>query len=506
MEQRKLFIVDVVLVILGLVLIVIGGALIPFFEQKIKTTVEKNVKLVNNTDAFNNWKEPEAPIYLTHYFFNVTNPDEVIYNNSKPRLQEIGPFTYREYRNKTDIDITEGGDKIRYKEHKYYVFEEDQSTKHNESTVICTINIPVLTVATQVRFSNIFLQIGLREFFKFMGEHLFQCHSVKELLWGYTPEFIEKLDEFFKRWDIPLQFNFTFGIYSGPTGNGTDDGELEIFTGVKDIKNLGLVDEWKGNSSLPYWHGSCNEINGSDGTLWHPFVEKSETLYIFNIDLCRSLYITYSSASAISSSNIDTYRFTTPPAVMADPRTHEENRCFCSPYDHNGTFCLGAGVLNVSSCKQDAPIMMSEPHFLEAPEYQKEVIGLKPDPKKHRTILDVEPTTGIVLNAAKRIQVNLYVTKLYALADTDKFTDGLVFPVLWLDEHATIPDDVAAKFYHQVILPIKVAHGITYGLLGLGGFVVLCALVLLIVICVRRHKNQETTKASDDDDEPLLNG
>lgn len=50
---------------------------------------------MENSDAYKAWKDPQAPIYMAHYFFNVTNPDEVIYNNSKPHLQEIGPFTYK---------------------------------------------------------------------------------------------------------------------------------------------------------------------------------------------------------------------------------------------------------------------------------------------------------------------------------------------------------------------------------------------------------------------------
>jgi len=42
----------------------------------------------------------------------------------------------------------------------------------------------------------------------------------------------------------------------------------------------------------------------------------------------------------------------------------------------------------------DAPIIMSEPHFLEAPEFKDEMDGLKPDPEKHRTLIDVEPVSG----------------------------------------------------------------------------------------------------------------
>jgi len=66
-----------------------------------------------------------------------------------------------------------------------------------------------------MRFSINFFQFLIREFFKTSGETLFQCHTVKELLWGYTPEFVAKLDAFFKAWHIPIHINFTFGIYSG---------------------------------------------------------------------------------------------------------------------------------------------------------------------------------------------------------------------------------------------------------------------------------------------------
>lgn len=50
--------------------------------------------LKNETDAFEAWKNPPAHIYMQFYFFNVTNPEEVL-NGESPAVVEVGPYTYR---------------------------------------------------------------------------------------------------------------------------------------------------------------------------------------------------------------------------------------------------------------------------------------------------------------------------------------------------------------------------------------------------------------------------
>lgn len=503
MASRKLIIVDIILAVLGVILLVVGLSLFPVFDKKIKESIEKNVRLENSSEGFNTWKEPPAPIYISFYFFNVSNAEDIIKNGSKPILKEFGPFTYREYRKKTDIDFYDNGDKIRYREHKYYTFDRDSSA-HNETFEICTLNIPMLTIATQVRFHWYGVQLLLADMLEWLGESLFQCHSVQELLWGYTPKSVKEVNDFMKRHRINIRINFTFGIYSGPTANGTDTGDIDIYTGVGDIKKLGLVDKWNGNSSLPFWRSYCNKINGSDGTIWHPFVDTSQRMYVFNTDVCRSIYLTYSKSVTTSSSGITTYRFTPPTSVMADPRTCPDNRCFCSPYDANGTFCLRAGVLNVSMCRQDAPIVMSQPHFFEAPDYVHGVIGMHPDAAVHQTILDVEPFTGVTLNASKRIQVNMYVQKLESYKDTKHLNNSIVFPISWVDEHAAIPDDEAKKFYRKVILPMKIADGVKYGLVALGSLLLFCFVVILIVILVKRRRTEKLEVSAEPDERTSL--
>ena len=51
---------------------------------------------------------------------------------------------------------------------------------------------------------------------------------------------------------------------------------------------------WDDETSLDVWADShCNAINGTDASLFHSFIEKNETLYIFTNDICRSIYVQY---------------------------------------------------------------------------------------------------------------------------------------------------------------------------------------------------------------------
>ena len=60
---------------------------------------------------------------------------------------------------------------------------------------------------------------------------------------------------------------------------------------------------------------------------------------------------------------------------------------------------------------QGVPIIMSCPHFLYSEEkFTLDIDGVKPKYEDHATLLYVEPMTGILMKANKRIQFN---TQLY---------------------------------------------------------------------------------------------
>jgi hypothetical protein len=66
-------------------------------------------------------------------------------------------------------------------------------------------------------------------------------------------------------------------------------------------------------------------------------------------------------------------------------------------------------MLNVSSCKFNAPIFVSYPHFYQADPFyanQFESGMFNPDPALHKSQLSLEPVSGIPFDIKIRMQLN----------------------------------------------------------------------------------------------------
>jgi hypothetical protein len=70
--------------------------------------------------------------------------------------------------------------------------------------------------------------------------------------------------------------------------NITKDGPFLVKSGVNDIRMLGRLVEWKGQPNLTMWAGGiCNNIDGTDSTIFRPFWSPKEKIAIFLTDMCR---------------------------------------------------------------------------------------------------------------------------------------------------------------------------------------------------------------------------
>lgn len=54
----------------------------------------QNVRIDPNSIAFSMWKDVPVPFYLSAYFFEVMNPEE-IRQGDKPVVNQRGPYVYR---------------------------------------------------------------------------------------------------------------------------------------------------------------------------------------------------------------------------------------------------------------------------------------------------------------------------------------------------------------------------------------------------------------------------
>lgn len=254
-------------------------------------------------------------------------------------------------------------------------------------------------------------------------------------------------------------------------------------------------------TSLPYWKTPwANEINGTDGSWFPPLYNKnvqSQRLYLYSTQICRSLYAKFESHSSVL--GIPTETFSIPAEVFLNATLNPDNIGF-------GT--EDSGVLNVSACNKGAPIFISLPHLLYAADrYQKAVDGISPDADLHRTVLKVEPHTGLVLSAQKRLQINVFL-------QADPFFDDLqhisevVLPAMWINESTTIDQKSAHDLNSQVLRFFTVVRWVSIVLIAVGA--VLCVLAIVLynkrrtskkpLILINGEVNDSLASHGDDDD------
>ncbi|XP_076020009.1 lysosome membrane protein 2c [Genypterus blacodes] len=464
----------------SLLLLIAGIALVlsGVFTHFLQSRVKKEVVLRNGTEAFEAWRNPPAPIYMQFYFFNLTNPLEVL-DGDRPAVVEIGPYTYREYRPMEEVNFLENGTKVTAVNTKTYIFQRDMS-RGPESDLIRTVNIPAVTVMEQFKNQSFFANL-ISSYMKSLDEGLFTTRTVGELLWGYEDELLKALKA------MKPELDDVFGLFY--KNNGSNDGEYVFFTGKQNYKDFARVDTWNGESSLSWWTSDdCNMINGTNGASFHPVVSKNDLLYMFSSDLCRSLYAEYVEDAEVK--GLPAYRFVPPSKVFANHTENPANAGFCVPAWN----CLGSGVLNVSPCKQGAPIIMSSPHFYQADQqYVKGVFGMKPNKERHQTTIDINPLTGIILQAAKRLQVNVFVEKVSAFSQTGDVR-SVILPVVHLNESVVI-DDASVKKLRVIILEANVVVNIPFMLIAVG---ILLGGVFMLLMCRR------VPEGTSDERQPLL--
>lgn len=480
----------------GTCFLVLGGLSLPFLRQYVHYKVTQEVPLrepppsLNGTTpspnlAYDIWKDIPVPMFVAFRFFHVENPLEIITLGEKPYLTEKGPYVYSEKRHKKDIVFAENGTIVSFNEIQVFKFVPEMSAG-SEDEQLRLLNVPFVTVLNQAKGQSWFKKQALKLAIATTGTKLFEIKPVRQWLWGYNDTLLELL-----KLSQPDMVPFTyFGWFMNK--NNTDPGRLTIKTGVDDVQHEAEIVSWKNQTALDVWPDSyCNAINGTDGSMFHPFVQKNDTLFLFSSDICRSIYVQYERESSVK--GLRALKFVPPAAVFANSSVNPDNGCFCVP---NEDYCLGAGVLNISKCQFGAPVVSSSPHLFQAdPIYRDRLRGLHPSKALHQTFLEIEPLTGMVLNAAKRLQVNAFVDNVPEWSSYfKKFPDKLIFPIVWIEESAKLDDKTASIVRAQVTDQLHLVLAIQVSLFVFGGFLMSVVLLLLIIkIFARRRKGRPST-------------
>jgi len=430
--------------VIGLLLVIFGIII----DHVPSILMKKTMPIVDrpSSKSFPAWSAPSLPIYMNFHFFNVTNVEEVM-KGGKPNVEEVGPYVYREKREKADITFNSDNSEVSYKDKIWYHFEPSMSSG-SEDDLITNYNLPFIGVVSALLEANrtgnakaagaVLLLNGKVRVKKIK---LFDYNTVGELLWGHTSSFFDAVYRN-KRFKDKIKTN-QWGLFYGR--NGTAGDHMTIATGINGLDEIAQVKKYKDNESLDYWYTDyANAINGTDGSMFHPGIDKNEKLYMFSPDLCRSIMAEFKGEEEIH--GVKTYHYGPSKSVFAGPDENPDNVAFCWP-EGKAEDCLGQGLLRVSKCKKEAPLVASSPHLLGADaEKASMVSGLKPDPSKHVTKLNIEPNTGLLLAAKKRIQYNVLVTKIDKQSIFKEIqAEPFILPLFWVEEGIEPTEELAGK-------------------------------------------------------------
>nr|CAI5839718.1 unnamed protein product [Callosobruchus analis] len=329
-------------------------------------------------EIFELWRAPPVELYLRVHLWNVTNRDEYLSGqDDKLKLQEVGPYVYRELMSHENVTFNENG-----------------------------------TLTTV---------------------------PVHPLVW--VPELSEGRSED----DLLILPNIALLMYDF-------DGDFEtVYDGQKlGLKNIGLIEKYRGSTKIPQWESPCGDVTGaSDGTKFPGYIQPNDTLLFFRKSMCRAKSLV--KVNETIANGLKAYVYNFDPEADDNGLLHERNKCFCRRQDK----CMPRGLLDVRGCYYGFPIALSYPHFLDGdlPALTANVTGPKPDAAKHRSYFVIQPDSGLPIE----------------LSRMDK-----------------LPDNLGTRFrLYLNVLPLM-ERSLMYGCFGIGIIFALFA----IFKCVRIRNNK----------------
>jgi lysosome membrane protein 2 len=117
--------------------------------------------------------------------------------------------------------------------------------------------------------------------------------------------------------------------------------------------------------------------------------------------------------------------------------------------------------------------------------------------EKHETFLEVEPMTGLVLNAARRIQINVQVNS-HPDSSAVSTVNSMIMPLLWVEEAASADETSADKFKSVIQNKLVVGRAIMISGMAIGLAIFLVTLAIFIFHVTRRDQSHYVPAKADD--------
>ncbi|XP_057659106.1 scavenger receptor class B member 1-like isoform X1 [Diorhabda carinulata] len=417
------------------------------------------------------WRAPPVELYLKVYLWNITNKEEYMSGlENQLRMEEVGPYVYRELMKHENVTFNDNGTLTAVPKHPL-VWVPEYSQGNLEEDLLVLPNIALLSIADVVSDKSYFTRIGLNLLIRQTESQPLVTMTAREFMFGYYSSILTLGNNFMPTWITFDKLGLIDRMYDF-------DGDYEtVYDGQKfGLNNIGLIEKYRGDTKIPQWDSPCGDISGaSDGTKFQGYIEPNDTLLFFRKSMCRAKKLI--KVNETITSGLKAYIYNFDPEADDNGWDRENNKCFCK----DPTNCKPRGLLDVRGCYYGFPIALSNPHFLDGDKIlSANVIGMNPDPKKHRTFFVIQPDSGLPLQLAVRFQINMHLRNIKTIANCERF-DNIVLPLLWAEISMNkLPDFLETRFRMYLnVLPlvekcfmiIFLAGGVLFFLVSLYKFV-----------------------------------
>lgn len=336
--------------IISIIVLFIGVGLLIGLPFVVHSEINRKMKLSNDTTLYKSWSTCRSGMIVEFYFFNVSNIKEFM-AGEKPILKQIGPYTYEQITCKGLLNNFPQNGTVFYADRNTFKFLPKRSIGL-ESDNVTVINMGYVSIANYVGRYKIIDKLIDWLINLYYHHKLFLQKSVKEMIWGYEDPVLKQISKLISVQD-------KIGLYADK--NDSIGAHFEVNNGVEDTKLVGQIITFNGSRNLSVWNSPlANNINGSDGSLFPPFLENSHTVNVFSADLCRSLEFTARSTDKpVYINSVPTRKYTLSNRTFQSPDVNPDNRGFCLDYPN----CPKSGILDMRSCLKNASIAISLPHF-----------------------------------------------------------------------------------------------------------------------------------------------
>ncbi|KAJ0177539.1 hypothetical protein K1T71_006412 [Dendrolimus kikuchii] len=349
------------------------------------------------------------------YLFNITNADRFKSGeDEKLKLEEVGPFTYVEYRTHDLLEMDSVAHEMRYTPRMRSVFIPEESIARPEDVPVTMPNIPMLSATAMLRQSPYIV----RSLFTLMAKQLnskpIVTMNADKYLWGYSDPVLSVAHKVApglihfnstgvmdRLYDRSTEYRMTLGT--------ADDNKF----GIKSVKVLRKMKVFNSEDLAE----SISTFNDTyEGMAYPPKVTTETPINIYRVGICKSFAMEFSGRKTSEyGPNAFIYKFSNKTLV---------NEKLC---DSKGSCPFG--MLDMSSCFFGLPLGVTQGHFLGAdPKLLDRIEGLSPDVDNHTSYIVIEPKIGLTLETSLSIQVNIVLGDIDYNSEVRRFSD-MVLPI-----------------------------------------------------------------------------